>query len=198
MKERKDRGSSGHRLRRTLVVMAAVLLCLAGILAVLEFRTTVTAQEVVSRDRDRILAEMPELALTRQERELAGSLAADNEIQAAMEAGEMRELPRESALRCLEDILPWDAGAVSLTVSGSGFYADYQSSGHRVLISYIDSDGDGTTDLIQKYIAIPVSDRNQGAQEIYSLEYIVPLGLESCEKSETKRVWFSWLRDLWE
>ena len=198
MKERTDRGSSGRRIRRTLVVIAAVLICLAGILAILEFRTTVTTQEVVSRDRDRILAEMPELALSQRERELAGSLAADSEIQAAMEADGMRELPRETALRCLEDILPWDAGAVSLSVSGSGLYADYQSGGHRVLISYIDSDGDGTTDLIQKYIAIPGSGRNPAAQEIYSLEYIVPLGLESCEKSETKRMWFSWLRDLGE
>lgn len=186
------------RKNRNRVLLACVLtavFCLVGWWLSMEWRFQGSQVVTVSTDGKEILTEMPQLALTEEELDLADRILEIPAVQAALEKGDTQSLSLEGVEE-LRSVLPEDAANLDVSVvCMEGYrhiYIDYRSQGLRVILSYSDRDG-GKADAISKLIGVPTSEEDWAAREMYQMHYSPALGSAWYEKTESRHTWFGFL-----
>lgn len=188
-----------RKTRRNIVI--AVLLpflligaCVIGWWLYMETHFNVETLEVVSTNEEWIRAQMPRLAPSQAEKDLAQGILTDPVIMEVRSSTELiDEIPLERVEPLIAGVLPQDASEINVSATEDVVYIEYWSDGLRFILSYGDGDRDGKVDLIRKTIAIPESEENRAADVIYGMEYVPVVDRAYYEKLETKHVWFGFL-----
>ena len=186
-----------HR-RIILACTLTVLACVLGWWAYMETHFYGETPHVVTTDEEKILAELPQLALTEAEIALAEPLFQDPAFQDALAQKEIAvDIPSEKVAHLLTGIMPDDTAAVYASVlSRHNICLDFWSKHHRTFLEYIDPDQNGTADLIRKTIALVESGGD--VRVVYSVEYIPVLQRYEYEKQQLKHIWFSFMSDFFQ
>ena len=140
-----------------------------------------------------ILSQMPQLALTEAELELADIIRTLPAVETAIAAG---ELTRDIALADVEaeirPALPANAEQIRVSVINSTIYMEYSSGELRFSLGYLDPDNNGTVDCIRKVIGVPNRD-GRSADTVYLLEHYPIPERTYYEKQQLTHMWFSFL-----
>lgn len=189
MRARKKR----KRRRIVIALVLAGLLCLTGYWIYMETHFVGETPVVVSTDPEKILAQMPALALTQAEKDLAGRIQEIPAFREAMGTETPQEIPLDPVEDAIAPVLPEDASVIEICVIQHSIYIDFWHDGFRVILLYLDSDASGSVDAIRKNIGVPKSPDDPGARTVYSLEYVCALNKTWYEKAVAKHIWFDFL-----
>ena len=146
---------------------------------------------VVSTDEDRLLAEIPALALTQEELALSGAILDIPEILAAMQQEGIQTIPVAEVYADIASVLPADAVVAEICVTNNVVYIDYQVDGLRTTLEYIDADNSHSIDAINK--TVPVLEKNGDVRMVYTAQHVPAIGKTWYEKHQMKHIWFSFL-----
>ena len=187
-----------QRRRIILACIITVLTCVLGWWIYMETHFYGETPRVVTTDEGKILAELPQLALTEAEIALAEPLFQDPAFQDALAQNEIAvDIPSEKVVYLLTDIMPDDATAVYASVlSRHNICLDFWGKHHRTFLEYIDPDQNGTADLIRKTIALVEQDGD--VRVVYGVEYIPVLERYEYEKQQLRHIWFSFMSDFFQ
>ena len=167
------------------VLLAAVLFCVY-----MECNYYDRTMVVTTTDQAKLTAECPLAELSREERDLAGEVFSWDVVQAHLGSETGVTLTEEEAAY-FAYVVPEGAQSCRVEVLGSGVYIDYQYNGWRVILSYIDADGTGVTDVCSKSVTLA-----EEADVIYVVTYHTGAFMPTYQKYVTKHVWFSWVKVL--
>lgn len=185
-----------QRRRIILVCILTALACILGWWIYMETHFYGETPRVVTTDEAKILAEVPQLALTEAEIALAEPLFQDPSFRDAMAQGGVSvEISLEKVEHLLTDVVPEDVTTISVGVlSERNIYLDFWGEQHRIFLEYLDPDQTGTVDLIRKTVALTEKDKD--VRVIYAVEYIPVLQRYEYEKLQLKHIWFSFLDEF--
>lgn len=187
--------------RRTVLTIASVILAVVlTVWGFLEIRYSGDLLYAASTNEERILKEVPELALTEEELALAQTILDIPEIRDAMESGQDSVTLNTNALMPhLSSILPENGEIVEVFLFGKQIYISIIAGNRYTCLVYYDGDNTGHIDQIQKTLAISPLDEigpdgHLGdVDEVYELFYAVGSGMTKCKKYKTRHMWFSFL-----
>lgn len=182
------------RQRRRMIglCLLTALVCVIGWWIYMETHFYGETPWVVTTDETVILAQMPELALTDGELQLADTLWIHPVIQPALSAGEVAELPLDQLAELFGPVTPPGTTCTSVAVlSEHCVCLDFMGEDIRIFLEYFDLDSTDNVDLIRKSIAVLEEDRT--ADTVYTLEYVP--GVDRCwyEMYRQRHMWFSFL-----
>lgn len=189
------------RLRTVLACVLTVLLCLAGWWIYME--THFYGEEIVtvSTDEEKILKEMPALALTDAEKALAQTILEVPLIRDALSDDYTNPtvFETEDAAGYFSSILPVDANITEIAVNGHAVYFSYTVGNVYTIMEYNDPDMTGHVDTIFKCVAVsPLDEIGEDGMlgdvdTVYGLRYAVGSDISRYEKTESRHMWFSFL-----
>lgn len=190
-----------QRRKTVLTWVAALLAVVLVIWGVMEVRYSGEEIYVSSINEDRILAEMPGLAVTDAEKELARTILGIPMIRDALrdDYTDSTVFKTEDAVGYFAAILPEDAKIVEIAVIGHSVYFSYTVGNVYTIIAYNDVDMTGHVDTILKTVAVsPLdeigADGNLGDVDVvYELTYDVATGIARYQKIDSRHMWFSFL-----
>lgn len=186
-----------RRKRRCVIIVCVLLLlvCIVGWWLYMETHFSGKTLKDITTDEEKILSEMPELALTQAEMDLADTVYDIPAVREAMQRSEITEIPLESVAGYMTAVIPEDAGQIDISVtSGHNVDIELWFSDSRLILEYIDTDADGRVDIIRKTIGVlDGSEDTRAAKIIYTMEYAVASNQALYEKSAMKHDWFSFL-----
>ena len=188
--------------RKTLLTVASVVL--AVIIAVwgfLEIRYSGEEIFVSSTNEERILKEMPGLALTDAEKELAKTILEAPLIRDALgdDFTDSTVLKTEDAAGYIASVLPEDARITEIAVIRHSVFFSYTVGNVYTVLEYNDVDMTGHIDTIHKCIAVsPLdeigTDGNLGdVDTVYEVTHDVASGISRYQKINSRHMWFSFL-----
>lgn len=187
--------------RKNILSMLAIILSL--VLAVwisLEVRFSGDLIYAASTNEERILREMPDLALTNEELALAEIILEIPEIQALLASGEESvTLDMETVTPYLPGILPEKGRFTEIFVFRRSIYISIINGKQYTCLQYTDADGTGHIDLIAKTLTISPLDQigEDGylgdVDAVYELHHAVGTGITRCQKLKSRHMWFSFL-----
>ena len=190
-----------QRLRAILPWVLAILLCMTGWWIFMESHFYGEEIVLASTDEDVILKEIPELALTDAEKELAKTILEVDMFRDAFSDDSLNftHFEYEDVRQYLASVIPEDAEIMEICVYGSSVHIQYLTGEMMTMLDYIDGDMTGHVDQIYKLKAVTPYEEVGGVKyagdvdEVYSLTYAVGSGLTRYEKTESKHMWFSFL-----
>lgn len=183
------------RKRMILACVITALVCLLSWWIYMETHFTMTRNVVVETNAQRLLGERPELALTQAEKALADSILVFPVIRENMETGASAAVPLRLVPEELKRVLPENAELTEVAVIlGANVSIDYHWGDLRVIIEYLDPNGDGTVDLIRKTVAVRNAPDTWEADTVYTVDYVTALDRAYYEKIESQHVWFGFLQ----
>lgn len=177
--------------KKLLIAVCVLFLAAVGVLAYFETHFGVYESKEVSISDERILKEMPDLALTDADMALKEKLFSTPEVIEALESGEtIISLPDDLAAQLGEEYLPENAEMFSFGILGSAVYVDYyETPEKRVILEFFQDDAYGPRKTIALY-------RDSDDRPLQFL-YINERG-ELSKMKETRR-WFAYFQDrMWE
>lgn len=189
--------------RRTQVLSrAAVILALVLIVwGFLEIQFSGKLIYAASTNEEKILKEMPELALTDGELTLAQTIMDIPLIREALrdDAQDSANLDPEALAPYLSGIQPAEGQITDVFVMGQSIWINIIEGNRYTCLTYSDGDLTGHIDLITKTIAIssldeigPDGDLGR-VKATYELIHAVGTNFEQYQKLKTRHHWFSFL-----
>lgn len=191
-----------RKSRRRIIIacVATALVCILGWWIYMETHFIGEKIVTVSTDEAKILAEMPDLALTGAEKELAGTILEFDGFREALNLDSTwTEFDPEAVREYIAPILPENAELNAVAVLSATVNIDYRVGDMRTIIEYTDDDLTGHMDTIRKYMAYSPYEYINGVEfagdveEVYMLTYAVGCGLTRYEKTESQHIWFGFL-----
>ena len=192
-----------YRKQRRKNILSTFAIILALVLAVWAFLEVQFSGELVyaaSTNEERILKEMPDLALTNEELALAEIILEIPEIQAFLASGEESvTLDIETVTPYLPGILPENGRFTEIFVFRHSIYISIISGKQYTCLQYTDADGTGHIDLIAKTLTISPLDQISedgylgDVDAVYELHHAVGTGITRCQKLKSRHMWFSFL-----
>ena len=182
-----------NRKRLFLACLLTVLFCVVSWWLYMETHFTLETPAVVSISEEKILQEMPQLALTQPEEDLAKELMHQSIVRNALETETVNVLSAEDAEAVASKILPAHAVLMEVAATSNTVYISYTLDEHSYTLGYMDPNHDGTVDAIEKTIGNG-DFSGKGADTVYSLRYIPVLDLSQYEKQVLRHVWFGFLQ----
>lgn len=188
--------------RKTIrIVIAIALAVIFAVWGFLELAYSGTLMYAASTSEEKILKEMPELALTEAELELGQTiveipliqeaLSNDYENTATLNPGDLMEE--------LTPILPEGGKIIEVFVMGPSINISIIAGNRYTCLVYNDVDMTGHIDLILKVMAVSPYDeigadgRLGNVKATYELTHAVGIGTVRCHKYKTRHMWFSFL-----
>lgn len=132
-------------------------------------------------DLDAVLAEMPELALTQAEKDLADTILVPETFRNALsyDAANITTYTLEEVRHIIAPVLPENAEIMEIGVNGAVVYIDYCTDDLRTILEYVDPDRSGSVDHIRKAVA-PLETSQEpfaaGAESFYQITYDIRTG----------------------
>ncbi len=193
-----------YRKQRRKNVLFWVSICLALIMAVwgfLEIRFSGEMIYAASTNEERILKEMPELALTDAELALAETILEIPIVRDVIsdDSQESAVLDTELLMTELAPILPEKGRFTEIFVFRRSIYISIVDGNQYTCLQYTDADGTGHIDLIAKTLTISPLDQigEDGylgdVDAVYELHHAVGTGITRCQKLKSRHMWFSFL-----
>lgn len=173
--------------RKLLYVIGILLLVVIGVLAYFETHFTCYESKEVRISDERILKEMPDIALTDADLALGETILSDPEVMEAMEAGEIVSLPDALAERLAKGYLPEDIKLFDCFVWENAVYFEYfETPEKKVMLTYFQDNVYGPYKDIALY-------RGDDLKAIYGNRD------GDLKKYKDVRRWFAYFRDrMWE
>lgn len=180
-------------IRVLLVCLAMALVWLVGWWIHMETHFYGETPELITTDRDKILSQMPQLALTDAELELADIIRTLPAVETAIAAGEQtRDVALADVEAEIRPALPGNTEQIRVSVINSAIYLEYDCDELRFSLGYLDPDNNGTVDCIRKLVGVLNKD-GRSADTVYLLEYYPILERTYYEKQQLTHMWFSFL-----
>ncbi len=173
--------------RKFLYVIGILLLAVIGVLAYFETHFTCYESKEVRISDERILKEMPDIALTDADLALGETILSNPEVMEAMEAGEIVSLPDTVAKRLAKGYLPEDVELFDCFVWENAVYFEYfETPEKKVMLTYFQDNVYGPYKDIALY-------RGDDLKAIYGNRD------GDLKKYKDVRRWFAYFRDrMWE
>lgn len=182
---------------RWLTVILAVLVAAGAVLAA-RFQTELLY--VASTDKEKILKEMPDLALTQQELALAEIILEIPLIRDATSKDAQNAVTLEPEyLPELSSILPENGRINEIIVCGPSVGISIVTGNRYTYLTYGDGDFTGHVDVITKTVAVsPLEEIGKDGylgdvDAVYELIYAVGTEFAQYSKLKTRLVWFDFL-----
>lgn len=126
--------------KKPLIVLCVILALIVGILAYFELRYPMTEHVYVDMTAEEILAEMPEAAVSENDRALCAALYADPAVQAAFEnltePGDTMKVDNQR-VQTLRDAYCPQAESMNIELmNGALAYVDWRSEGQIVYMNF--------------------------------------------------------------
>lgn len=188
--------------RKTILTWVAALLAVVLVIwGVMEIRYSGEEIFVSSTNEEKLLKEMPGLAPTDAEKELAKTILEVPMIRDALREDytDFTTLNTIDAAAQFASILPEDAKIMEISVIGYSVYFSYTVKNVYTIISYNDADMTGHVDTICKTIAVSPLDEigSDGVlgdvRAVYELTHDVATGISRYQKIKSRHMWFSFL-----
>lgn len=180
-------------VRVLLVCLAMALIWLMGWWIYMETHFYGETPKLVTTDRDKILSEVPRLALTDSELALADTIRTLPAVKAAIAAGELtQDITPADVEAEICPLLPEDADQILVFVIHSNPGVEYCTDDLRFILEFLDPDNDSVTDCVRKTIGVLNKD-GSSTGTVYILEYYPVTGRTYCEKQKMTHMWFSFL-----
>jgi hypothetical protein len=192
-----------YRKQRRKTILFWVTIALAVFLAAWAFmEIQFNGEEIyaASTNEEKILKEMPALALTDGELALAETILEIPEIQEFLTSGEESiTLNTETVTPYLSGILPDSGRFFEVFVFRRSVFINIVNGKQYTCLQYTDADATGHIDFIAKTLAIsPLEEIGEDGylgdvKAVYELTYAVGAGITRCQKLKTRHMWFSFL-----
>lgn len=192
-----------YRKQRRKTILFWVTIALAVLLAAWAFmEIQFNGEEIyaASTNEEKILKEMPALALTDGELSLAETILEIPEIQAFLTSGEESiTLNTETVTPYLSGILPDNGRFAEVFVLGRSVFVSIVDGKQYTCLQYTDADATGHIDFIAKTLAIsPLEEIGEDGylgdvKAVYELTYAMGAGITRCQKLKTRHIWFGFL-----
>lgn len=190
-----------RQCRKNILSAAAILFAvLLSIWGVLEIRYNGQMIYAASTNEEKILKEMPALALTDEELALADTILEIPEIQEFLASGEESiTLDTETVAPYLSGILPENGQFTEIFVLGRNVFVSIIAGKQYTCLQYTDADATGHIDAIAKTVAIsPLDEIGEdgylgNVKVVYELVHAVGVGITRCQKLKSRHMWFSFL-----
>lgn len=192
-----------YRKQRRKTILFWVTIALAVFLAGWAFmEIQFNGEEIyaASTNEEKILKEMPALALTDGELSLAETILEIPEIQAFLTSGEESiTLNTETVSPYLSGILPDNGRFFEVFVFRRSVFISIVDGKQYTCLQYTDADATGHIDFIAKTLAIsPLEEIGEDGylgdvKAVYELTYAVGAGITRCQKLKTRHIWFGFL-----
>ena len=188
--------------RKTILTWVAALLAVAVVIwGVMEIRYSGTEIYVSTANEERILKEMPGVALTEAEKELAKTILEVPMVRDALrdDITDSTVLNTTDARAQFASILPEDAKILEIFVMGRSVYFSYTAGNIYTCLTYNDPDMTGHVDLITKTVAVSPLDEigSDGVlgdvKAVYELTHDVATNISRYQKIKSRHMWFSFL-----
>lgn len=188
--------------RKTFLAWAAILLALAlAVWAFLEVQFSGELIYAASTNEERILKEMPALALTDEELALAETILEIPHIQESISDDFQNStvLNTEFLIPYLTAIVPENGQIHEVFVLGSSIYISIIAGNQYTCLVYTDIDVTGHIDSVSKTMTVSPLDRigEDGylgdVDTVYELVYAVGIGTTRCQKLKSRHMWFGFL-----
>lgn len=188
-------------LRVVIPCVLTALICVVGWWIYMETHFYGEKIVTVSTDEEKILKEMPELALTDAEKELANTILEIDIFRDALSLDpySYTAFEIEDVQGHIDSILPDGAIISAIGVSAVSVHIDYRVGDMRTILEYTDADLTGHVDAIHKYMANSPREMIAGVEfvgdvdAVFMVNYAVGTGIAQYEKSESRHMWFSFL-----
>ena len=193
-----------YKTQRRKTILSWTVIILALVLAVWGFLEIQFSGELIyaaSTNEEKILKEMPALALTDAELALADTILEIPIVRDAL-SDDLRNsatLDTETLLPYLSAILPENGRFTEIFVLGPSVYISIISGKQYTCLVYTDVDMTGHVDSILKTLAIsPLDEIGEDGylgdvDTVYELVYAVGVGVGRCQKIKSRHMWFSFL-----
>lgn len=187
---------------RTILPSVMILLaCLLGWWISMELRHSGEMIYTASTNGEKILKEMPDLALTDGELALAEVLMNIPEIQEAVSSDteKITVLEASTTTPLLTSYLPENGRIIEVAVIGPSIHVCFTAGNRYTILEYGDADLSGTIDHIHKTYAVSPLDeigadgRLGDVDVVYELSRSVESGVTQYKKYKTRHMWFSFL-----
>ena len=177
--------------KKLFIAVCVLFLAAIGVLAYFETHFRVYESKEVSISDEKILQEMPDIALTDADMALEETLFSTPEVIEALESGESMSLPEDLAAQLAEGYLLDGAELFDLSVSENAVYVDYfETPEKRVILVFFQDDAYGPQKTIALY-------RIKGDDLSFRVCYSNDRG--ELSKVKKSRRWFAYFRDrMWE
>lgn len=192
-----------YRKQRRKTILFWVTIALAVFLAGWAFmEIQFNGEEIyaASTNEEKILKEMPALALTDEELALAETILEIPEIQEFLTSGEESiTLNTETVSPYLSGILPDNGRFFEVFVFRRSVFINIVNGKQYTCLQYTDADATGHIDFIAKTLAIsPLEEIGEDGylgdvKAVYELTYAVGAGITRCQKLKTRHIWFGFL-----
>lgn len=193
-----------YKKQRRKTILTIVSVFLAVVLAVwgfLELRYSGTMIYAASTNEEKILKEMPDLALTEEELALAQTILEIPLIRDAVsdDIQDSAILDTELLLPDLAPILPENGRFTEIFVLGHSIFISIIDGKQYTYLQYTDADMTGHIDSIAKTLTIsPLDEIGEDGylgdvDAVYELVYAVGVGITRCQKLKSRHMWFSFL-----
>ena len=188
--------------RKTLLALGCVLLAFIMVVwGMMEIRFSGEEIYVSNTKEERILREMPEIALTDAEKELSKTILKVPLIREALrdDYSEPTVFAPNDAAGYFASIMPEDAKIVEIAVVGHCVYFSYTVKNIYTIIGYNDVDMTGHVDTITKTVAESPLDEigTDGVlgdvKVVYELAYDAATDMARYQKIKSRHMWFSFL-----
>lgn len=189
------------KTRNTLFVLLGILLALWGLL---ELRYDSQVIYSATDDQEKILKEVPELALSEAELALVDTLFEIPEIRDALSDSfeDSTTFIPETLMPYLSVICPEGGQITDVFVIGSSVTINIIVENRYICLTYSDGDQTGNIDFITKTLAISRLDqlKDDGiigkTKALYELYHPVGTNFEYYQKIKSRHLWFSYF-DIW-
>ena len=176
-----------NRRRLFLACILSVLCCVIGWILYMETHFYVETVRTVTTDGQKILSELPELALNEAEKKLGDQLWETELVQESLGCAEPVDLP----LNTLQELLP--ANTVCVSVHSNNVTIEYTHNGMRAFLEYLGGNSCDEVSAIRKTLAVPKSKQDVSVKAIYTLEYVFALDKTWYQKQVAQHEWFGFL-----
>ena len=188
------------KIRNTLLVILAILIALWGLL---ELRYDSRVIYSATDDREKILKEVPELALSEAELALVDTIFEIPEIREALSDSydDTTTLDHQALAPYFSSICPEGSRITDISVMGPDVVFSIFTDNTYTLLIYTDVDRTGHIDQVTKTYAVypkGIVDENGFLGEtdtVYELFYAIG-GMTKCQKIKSRHQWFSFW-DIW-
>jgi len=172
--------------KKTKLIIAIFVIILLAVWLYLEFHFTVTNHVVSTTDAQEILREVPELALTEDEKELYSYIFTIPIISENINNDSIIDIDYADIRTDIEHIIPGDAEVTSIGIANNNVYIDYTNGETRVILGYY------SNNQISKTISNKYTDANK--KIVYETFYSVQSDTSQYYKYVPKHVWFGFLQ----
>jgi len=193
-----------YRKQRRKNILFWTAIILAVIVVAWAFLETQFSGELIyaaSINEEKILKEMPALALTEEELALAQIILEIPVVQDAIsdDIQDSAVLDTQQLMPYLAPILPENGKFTEIFVLGHSVFISIVDGKQYTCLQYTDADMTGHIDSIAKTLAIsPLDEIGEDGylgdvDAVYELVYAVGTGITRCQKLKTRHIWFGFL-----